>query len=235
MRQCNECQHPPTPPFVCKNDKMCIYLSERDWRFLRLAIAASNKNRMPLGSNWVTTKKMGMVWNGWIFQKWWKGQQKHGMSRASLPSTWGNSLLGMTEWPVHLLLVRCNSWSSLANSTFFVQLDVARWGCLQQNAHDSWIAFEPKLESQGFILHLLMLNSNLWFLRWLGIVPTGSPSSMIQWFIHHFTFDVLEPRYDQLNESKLWKQMGHTELMNGYQWNQLFFSSLWVKTYFCQF
>ena len=29
---------------------MCIYLSERDWRFLRLAIAASNKNRMPLGS-----------------------------------------------------------------------------------------------------------------------------------------------------------------------------------------
>ena len=165
---------------------MCIYLSERDWRFLRLAIAASNKNRMPLGSNWVTTKKMGMVWNGWIFQKWWKGQQKHGMSRASLPSTWGNSLLGMTEWPVHLLLVRCNSWSSLANSTFFVQLDVARWGCLQQNAHDSWIAFEPKLESQGFILHLLMLNSNLWFLRWLGIVPTGSPLSMIQWFIHHF-------------------------------------------------
>ena len=116
-----------------------------------------------------------MVWNGWIFQKWWKGRQKHGMSRASLPSTWGNSLLGMTEWPVHLLLVCCNSWSSLANSTFFVQLDVARWGCLQQNVHDSWIAFEPKLESQGFILHLLILNSNLWFLRWLGIVPTGSP------------------------------------------------------------
>ena len=27
---------PPTPPCVCKNDKICIYLLERDWRFLRL-------------------------------------------------------------------------------------------------------------------------------------------------------------------------------------------------------
>ena len=86
------------------------------------------------------------------------------------------------------------------------------------------LPWTKKLETQGFLLRLLILNVNFAISeRWFGTVrQQDTPwSSMIQWFIHHFHPPQTFRSHAKINWTNLRceKEADWTSRTNGYAWN----------------